>query len=61
MIHLQHCGVFDEATQAPCTRSLTCKQHNLTARRQVKGRSKDFNIILTEHKALWHKIGRKWD
>ncbi|XP_039647939.1 ataxin-7-like protein 1 isoform X2 [Perca fluviatilis] len=46
----KHCGVQDPETKRPCTRSLTCKTHSLTHRRNVSGRSKHFNILLAEHK-----------
>lgn len=48
----RHCGVPDEGNKLlPCTHSLTCKSHNLSARRAVAGRSKSFNTLLAEHKA----------
>ncbi|XP_051546728.1 ataxin-7-like protein 1 [Myxocyprinus asiaticus] len=46
----KHCGVLDQETKRPCTRSLTCKTHSLTYRRAVPGRRKDFDILLAEHK-----------
>ena len=33
-----------------CTRSLTCKTHSLTLRRQVNGRAKSFDDLLEEHR-----------
>ncbi|XP_013869911.1 ataxin-7-like protein 1 [Austrofundulus limnaeus] len=48
----KHCGVPDPETKRSCTRSLTCKTHSLTQRRAVPGRSKDFNVLLAEHKGL---------
>ena len=35
-----------------CTRSLTCKTHSLTLRRQVPGRSSTFDELLEEHRKL---------
>ncbi|XP_077957974.1 ataxin-7-like protein 1 isoform X2 [Gasterosteus aculeatus] len=46
----KHCGVQDPETKRPCTRSLTCKTHSLTSRRAVCGRTKDFDVLLAEHK-----------
>ncbi|XP_046729182.1 ataxin-7-like protein 1 isoform X3 [Silurus meridionalis] len=46
----KHCGVIDPESRRPCTRSLTCKTHSLTHRRTVRGRKKDFDILLAEHK-----------
>ncbi|XP_066973447.1 mucin-2-like isoform X1 [Macrobrachium rosenbergii] len=46
-----HCGVLVPETGKPCTRSLTCKTHSLTLRRNVVGRSKKFDELLLEHRA----------
>ncbi|BFZ10489.1 hypothetical protein BsWGS_13528 [Bradybaena similaris] len=48
----KHCGVTISETGRPCTRSLTCKTHALSLRRAVAGRSKSFDGLLKEHKAV---------
>ncbi|XP_051976920.1 ataxin-7-like protein 1 isoform X2 [Xyrauchen texanus] len=57
----KHCGVLDQETKRPCTRSLTCKTHSLTNRRAVPGRRKHFDILLAEHKgcAKEKEVGQK--
>ncbi|KAG5337730.1 AT7L2 protein, partial [Acromyrmex heyeri] len=45
----RHCGVLNEETGKPCTRSLTCKAHTVSLRRTVVGRSKTFDKLLAEH------------
>ncbi|KAH7938228.1 hypothetical protein HPB49_021762 [Dermacentor silvarum] len=47
----KHCGVLIGDSGKPCTRSLTCKTHSLTLRRAVAGRRKNFDELLTEHRA----------
>ena len=47
----RHCGVWNEETGKPCTRSLTCKAHTVSLRRTVSGRSKTFDKLLAEHRA----------
>jgi len=47
----RHCGVWNEETGKPCTRSLTCKAHTVSLRRMVEGRSKAFDKLLAEHRA----------
>ncbi|XP_028521994.2 ataxin-7-like protein 1 isoform X2 [Apis cerana] len=47
----RHCGVWNEETGKPCTRSLTCKAHTVSLRRTVVGRSKTFDKLLAEHRA----------
>ncbi|XP_072766446.1 uncharacterized protein [Anoplolepis gracilipes] len=47
----RHCGVWNEETGKPCTRSLTCKAHTVSLRRTVLGRSKTFDKLLAEHRA----------
>ncbi|OXU20994.1 hypothetical protein TSAR_015497 [Trichomalopsis sarcophagae] len=47
----RHCGVWNEETGKPCTRSLTCKAHTVSLRRTVAGRSKTFDKLLAEHRA----------
>lgn len=47
----KHCGVWNEETSKPCTRSLTCKAHTVSLRRTVSGRSKAFDKLLAEHRA----------
>uniref|UniRef100_UPI00358F8152 ataxin-7-like protein 1 isoform X2 n=1 Tax=Myxine glutinosa TaxID=7769 RepID=UPI00358F8152 len=46
-----HCGVLNQETKKPCTRSLTCKAHALSLRRAVPGRRKQFDMLLAEHRA----------
>uniref|UniRef100_A0A1B0GM32 Uncharacterized protein n=1 Tax=Phlebotomus papatasi TaxID=29031 RepID=A0A1B0GM32_PHLPP len=45
----RHCGVPVESGK-PCTRTLTCKSHALSLRRQVGGRSVPFDKLLLEHR-----------
>ncbi|KAF7993588.1 hypothetical protein HCN44_010183 [Aphidius gifuensis] len=47
----KHCGVWNDDTGKPCTRSLTCKAHTVSLRRTVPGRSKSFDKLLAEHRA----------
>ncbi|XP_051890994.1 ataxin-7-like protein 1 isoform X2 [Pristis pectinata] len=47
----KHCGVMDPETKKHCTRSLTCKTHSLTQRRNVLGRRLAFDELLAEHRA----------
>ncbi|XP_037281682.2 uncharacterized protein LOC119174745 isoform X3 [Rhipicephalus microplus] len=47
----KHCGVLIGDSGKPCTRSLTCKTHSLTLRRAVAGRRKNFDELLSEHRA----------
>ena len=47
----RHCGVWNEETGKPCTRSLTCKAHTVSLRRTVVGRSKSFDKLLADHRA----------
>ncbi|XP_063981585.1 ataxin-7-like protein 1 isoform X2 [Diachasmimorpha longicaudata] len=47
----RHCGVWNDETGKPCTRSLTCKAHTVSLRRTVAGRSKSFDKLLAEHRA----------
>ncbi|XP_015602488.1 ataxin-7-like protein 1 isoform X1 [Cephus cinctus] len=47
----RHCGVWNDETGKPCTRSLTCKAHTVSLRRTVSGRSKTFDKLLAEHRA----------
>lgn len=47
----RHCGVWNEETGKPCTRSLTCKAHTVLLRRSVTGRSKSFDKLLADHRA----------
>ncbi|XP_034939527.1 ataxin-7-like protein 1 isoform X2 [Chelonus insularis] len=47
----RHCGVWNEETGKPCTRSLTCKAHTVSLRRTVIGRSKSFDKLLADHRA----------
>lgn len=45
----KHCGVVIGNIK-PCTRSLTCKTHQISLRRNVEGRSKPFDQLLAEHR-----------
>lgn len=45
----KHCGVRIGNTK-PCTRSLTCKTHQISLRRNVEGRSKPFDQLLADHR-----------
>ncbi|XP_051524706.1 ataxin-7-like protein 2 isoform X2 [Myxocyprinus asiaticus] len=46
----KHCGVMDSERQKVCTRLLTCNIHSIHQRRQVVGRSKAFDQLVTELK-----------
>ena len=46
----RHCGVFSPSTNTYCLRSLKCKSHSVHLKRAVKGRSKPFDILLSEMK-----------
>ena len=46
----QHCGVQLANMERPCTRSLTCRSHMISLRRNVSGRSKPFDELLSEYK-----------
>ncbi|OTF69498.1 hypothetical protein BLA29_000795, partial [Euroglyphus maynei] len=46
----QHCGVQLANMERPCTRSLTCRSHMISLRRNVFGRSKPFDELLSEYK-----------
>lgn len=54
----KHCGVRT-GNMKPCTRSLTCKTHSVSLRRNVDGRSKPFDQLLSDHrnttKDTYHK------
>lgn len=45
----KHCGVRIGNVK-PCTRSLTCKTHQISLRRNVEGRSKPFDQLLADHR-----------
>ncbi|GAA6017191.1 hypothetical protein JCM11491_001847 [Sporobolomyces phaffii] len=49
----RQCGVINERG-LPCQRSLTCKTHNMTAKRAVPHRSQPFDSLLLE----WQKASR---
>ena len=55
----KHCGVWIEETGKPCTRSLTCKSHTVSLRRNVTGRSKLFDKLLAEHRASKEQTNNK--
>uniref|UniRef100_A0A146LJY4 Ataxin-7 n=1 Tax=Lygus hesperus TaxID=30085 RepID=A0A146LJY4_LYGHE len=42
-----HCGVISKENSRPCTRSLSCKQHSITLRKAVKGRTRSFDVLLS--------------
>eukprot|EP00117_Sycon_ciliatum_P033455 scpid85826/ scgid4100/ Ataxin-7-like protein 1; Ataxin-7-like protein 4 len=46
----KHCGVL-LADNRPCKRSLLCKQHSISKRRQVSGRSQNFDLLLVKYRA----------
>jgi hypothetical protein len=48
----KNCGVFSPSTNTFCQRSLKCKTHSIHLKRSVKGRSKPFDILLSEIKLL---------
>lgn len=48
----KHCGVILVDTGKHCTRTLTCKSHALSLRRQVTGRSLSFDQLLSDHRAM---------
>ncbi|KZC04312.1 Ataxin-7 [Dufourea novaeangliae] len=54
----RHCGVWNDETGKPCTRSLTCKAHTVSLRRTVLGRSKTFDKLLADHRAAKELPGR---
>ncbi|XP_048219708.1 ataxin-7-like protein 2 isoform X2 [Perognathus longimembris pacificus] len=47
----RQCGVINPETKKICTRLLTCKIHSVHQRREVQGRSKDFDVLVAELKA----------
>ncbi|GAA5826551.1 hypothetical protein JCM11251_002423 [Rhodosporidiobolus azoricus] len=49
----RQCGVINEMG-LPCLRSLTCKTHNMTAKRAVVGRSQPYDILYFE----WQKANK---
>jgi hypothetical protein len=48
----RHCGVYVPSTNTYCLRSLKCKSHSVHLKRSVKGRSKPFDILLSEMRML---------
>ncbi|XP_072537865.1 ataxin-7-like protein 2b isoform X2 [Salminus brasiliensis] len=46
----KHCGVLDPEKNKLCTRLLTCNIHSIRQRRQVVGRSKNFDQLVLELK-----------
>ncbi|XP_022541397.2 ataxin-7-like protein 2b [Astyanax mexicanus] len=46
----KHCGVLDPERKKVCTRLLTCNIHSIHQRRQVAGRSKNFDQLVLELK-----------
>ncbi|KAG7472520.1 hypothetical protein MATL_G00109580 [Megalops atlanticus] len=46
----KHCGVMDLEKKKLCTRLLTCNIHSIHQRRQVLGRSKNFDQLVAELK-----------
>ncbi|XP_070601228.1 ataxin-7-like protein 2 isoform X2 [Erythrolamprus reginae] len=51
----RQCGVVNPETKKVCTRLLTCKIHSVHQRREVQGRSKDFDVLVAELKASTKK------
>lgn len=49
----KQCGVINDKGY-PCPRSLTCKTHNMSAKRAVPGRSRAYDILLFE----WQKANK---
>ncbi|XP_057649271.1 ataxin-7-like protein 2 isoform X2 [Chionomys nivalis] len=47
----RQCGVINPETKKICTRLLTCKIHSVHQRREVPGRTKDFDVLVAELKA----------
>lgn len=45
----RQCGVPTD--NGPCTRSITCKKHNVSAKRNVQGRSQQYDTLLQEYQA----------
>lgn len=45
----RHCGVIIAPSGAPCMRSLTCKSHSMISKMAIKGRSKDFQSLLSDY------------
>ncbi len=48
----RHCGVWDNENKRHCTRALTCKSHSVLLKRKVEGRSRNFDELVAEHKAV---------
>ncbi len=48
----KHCGVWDNESKRHCTRALTCKSHSVLLKRKIEGRSKSFDELVAEHKAV---------
>ncbi|XP_059092253.1 ataxin-7-like protein 1 [Tigriopus californicus] len=48
----KHCGVWDNDGKRHCTRALTCKSHSVLLKRKIPGRSKSFDELVAEHKAV---------
>ncbi|KAM6232891.1 LOW QUALITY PROTEIN: ataxin-7-like protein 2 [Spheniscus humboldti] len=51
----RQCGVLNPDTKKICTRLLTCKIHSVHQRREVRGRAKDFDVLVAELKASSRK------
>ncbi|XP_065505296.1 ataxin-7-like protein 2 [Caloenas nicobarica] len=51
----RQCGVLNPDTKKICTRLLTCKIHSVHQRREVRGRDKDFDVLVAELKASARK------
>ncbi|KAM6398802.1 ataxin-7-like protein 2 [Rhynochetos jubatus] len=51
----RQCGVLNPGTNQICTRLLTCKIHSVHQRREVRGRAKDFDVLVAELKASSRK------
>ncbi|CEI99483.1 Putative Sgf73p [Rhizopus microsporus] len=45
----KQCGVIYGPDGLPCTRSITCKTHSMSAKRAVEGRSQPYNVLLAAY------------
>ncbi|KAG1209197.1 hypothetical protein G6F69_006559 [Rhizopus microsporus] len=45
----KQCGVIYGPYGLPCTRSITCKTHSMSAKRAVEGRSQPYNVLLAAY------------
>ncbi|KAI1319000.1 hypothetical protein EDD11_005198 [Mortierella claussenii] len=45
----KQCGVITVPGGAPCARSLTCKSHSMSSKRAVEGRSRPYDVLLSQY------------